>query len=171
MIVQNAYSAGQFVYCVTNWSPHETNTYFNEGDGHFHQWVYIVDGWGIGEIRETPTGPNIRREDEKQPGALVDLSPTRGYYHVTTTKESPLTMMMFNPIPADRNLSVEMVKGPTTKTVEAVDTRTTIVCITGPITANDKTLTNLQHAKVFPGKTAELTLPENTVVALVKEVV
>jgi redox-sensitive bicupin YhaK (pirin superfamily) len=77
--------------------------------------------------------------------------------------------MMFNPIPDSRNLKVDIVKGPATRTVTADASRTTIVCITGPITANDKTLVSLQHAKVFSGKTAELVVPENSVCALVTE--
>jgi hypothetical protein len=76
---------------------------------------------------------------------------------------------MFNPIPADRVLDVEIIKGPTTKTVTATDKRVTIVCITGPITANDKQLSSMQYAKLFPGKTAELILPESSVCALVSD--
>jgi hypothetical protein len=76
---------------------------------------------------------------------------------------------MFNPIPDTRVLDVEIVKGPLIKTVTVTGKRVTVVCITGPITANDKTLASLQHAKIFPGKTAELNLPENTVCALVSD--
>jgi hypothetical protein len=78
-------------------------------------------------------------------------------------------MIMFNPIPDSRELDIEIVKGPITKTVTAVDKRVTIVCITGPINANDKSIESLQHAKIFPGKTAELSLSEGTVCALVSD--
>jgi hypothetical protein len=76
---------------------------------------------------------------------------------------------MFNPIPETRKLNIEIVKGGTTRTITAGENRIVIVCITGPIAANDKTLVSLQHAKIFPGKTVELILPENTVCALVSE--
>ena len=76
-------------------------------------------------------------------------------------------MIFFNPIPETTELTVEIVHGPITKTVSAEDKRITVVCITGPITANDKNLAGLQHAKIFPGKSATLILPENTVCALV----
>jgi hypothetical protein len=77
--------------------------------------------------------------------------------------------MFFNPIPDTRDLKVDILKGAGTHTITADETRKVIVCITGPIEANDKTLVSLQHAKIFPGKTVELTLPENTVCAVVSE--
>ena len=169
MILNNAINAGGFIYCMAYFGPHESNTYFNDGDGHYHQCIYIVEGRGSGTITATPDGEVLRYEDGDSQGQLIDLSPARGLYHTTKTQDISLTTMMFNPIPASRELDVEIVKGPTTKTITATDKRVTVVCITGPITANDKTLASLQHAKIFPGKTAELNLPENTVCALVSD--
>jgi len=169
MILNNAVNAGGFIYCMAYWSPNERITYFNDGDGHYHQFVYVVDGEGYGEVRQTENGEIFRSDNTKRVGELLDLTDTRGMYHTTVTKEQSLNMIMFNPIPTTRILNVEIVNGPITKTVTASDKRITIVCITGPITANDKTLASLQHAKIFPGKTAELNLPENTVCALVSD--
>ena len=169
MILNNAVNAGGFIYCMAYWSPNERITYFNDGDGHYHQYVYVVDGEGYGEVRLTENGEIFRSDNTKRVGELLDLTDTRGMYHTTVTKEQSLNMIMFNPIPSTRILNVEIVNGPATKTVTASDKRITIVCITGPITANDKTLASLQHAKIFPGKTAELNLPENTVCALVSD--
>ena len=169
MILNNAVNAGGFIYCMAYWSPNERITYFNDGDGHYHQFVYVVDGEGYGEVRQTENGEIFRSDNTKRVGELLDLTDTRGMYHTTVTKEQSLNMIMFNPIPTTRILNVEIVNGPITKTVTASDKRITIVCITGPITANDKTLASLQHAKIFPSKTAELNLPENTVCALVSD--
>ncbi len=169
MILNNAVNTGSFIYCMAHWTPNESNTYYNAGNGHYHQAVYVVDGEGIAELRETADGPVIRKEDDRAVGQLIDLAPTRGLYHTTITKDKPLTMIMFNPIPETRNLKIEIVKGTETKTITATDKRIVIVCITGPITANDKTLVSLQHAKIFPGKTVELVVPENAVCALVSE--
>ena len=169
MILNNAVNAGGFIYCMAFWSPNERITYFNDGDGHYHQFVYVVDGEGHGEVRQTETSEIFRSDGTKRVGELLDLSDTKGMYHTTITKEHSLNMIMFNPIPDTRILNVEIVKGPISKTVSAIDKRITIVCITGPISANDKTLASLQHAKIFPGKTAELHLPENTVCALVSD--
>ena len=169
MILNNAVNAGGFIYCMAYWSPNERITYFNDGDGHYHQYVYIVDGEGYGEVRLTENGEIFRSDNTKRVDELLDLSDTKGMYHTTVTKEQSLNMIMFNPIPDTRILDVEIIKGPITKTVTTTDKRVTVVCITGPITANDKTLASLQHAKIFPGKTAELNLPENTVCALVSD--
>ena len=169
MILNNAVNAGGFIYCMAFWSPNERITYFNDGDGHYHQFVYVVDGEGHGEVRQTEASEIFRSDGTKRVGELLDLSDTKGMYHTTITKEHSLNMIMFNPIPDTRILNVEIVKGPISKTVSAIDKRITIVCITGPISANDKTLASLQHAKIFPGKTAELHLPENTVCALVSD--
>lgn len=169
MILNNSINAGNFIYCMANWTPNESNTYYNAGHGHYHQAAYVVDGWGVAEIRETIDGPVVRSDDTKRPGELIDLIPTKNMYHTTITKESSLTMIMFNPIPDTRELDIEIVKGPITKTVLAEDKRITIVCITGPITANNKSIESLQHAKIFPGKTAELSLSEGTVCALVSD--
>ena len=169
MILNNSINAGNFIYCMAYFGPNETNTYYNDGHGHYHQYIYIVEGRGSGTITATPDGEVLRYEDGDSQGQLIDLSPTRGLYHTTKTQDTSLTTIMFNPVPAERTLDVEIVKGPANKTVYAAEKRITVVCITGPITANDKTLASLQHAKIFPGKTAELTLPENTVCALVTD--
>lgn len=169
MILNNSINAGNFIYCMASLSPHEKNVYHNTGNGHYHQYMYIVDGSGTGEISDVEGGEVIEFNDTKQPGTLVDLSHTREKYHTTKTIDDSLAMIFFNPIPDTRTLNVEIVKGPITKTISAVRNRIVVVCITGPITTKNKTLESLQHAKIFPGQTVELTLPENTICALVSE--
>lgn len=169
MILNNSVNAGNFIYCMANWTPNERNTYLNTGNGHYHQYAYVVSGSGIAEIRDTLDGEVIEYDDTERVGELIDLSHSKDKYHTTITTNDSLTMMLFNPIPATRNLSVEIVKGAVTRTISATDNRITIVCVTGPVTANGKLIGNLQHAKVFPGKTAELVVPENAVCALVSE--
>jgi hypothetical protein len=77
-------------------------------------------------------------------------------------------MMMFNPIPHDRKLNVEIVKGPTTIEVVAGGDRTTVVCITGPVIIKGKRLESQQYATVFADTTASLEIPLNGICALVK---
>jgi len=168
MILNNAVKAGNFIYCATSLSPYETNIYHNEGDGHYHQCGYIVDGYGTAEIKETADGKNVRFNDTRQPGQLIDLSDARGLYHKTSTQESGLSMLMFNPIPQTRKLDVEIVRGNgNSKNITATNKRITIVVITGIINVNGKEVVNMQHVKVFPGKSVEIQSPLNTVYALV----
>lgn len=169
MILNNAINAGNFIYCMAHFSPNESNTYHNQGNGHFHQYLYIVDGQGIVENRETADGPAIRREEGNGVGILVDLTDTRGLFHTTITNENSLTVILFNPIPETRNLKVEIIKGEQSQIITANDSRKVIVCITGPVIANNKTLMSLQHAKIFPGKTVELAVPKHSVCAIVSE--
>ena len=166
MIRNNAGNVGGFIYCATYLSPNESGPYYNSGDGHYHQWVYVVSGSGKANLSDEKNGPITLTKDVFWTGKIVDKSDTKGKYSQLSTVEG-LSMIFFNPIPETTELTVEIVHGPITKTVSAEDKRITVVCITGPITANDKNLAGLQHAKIFPGKSATLILPENTVCALV----
>jgi len=169
MIMNNSVNAGNFIYCMFYAGPNETTTYLNDGHGHFHQSVYVVDGKAIG-IVEDLDGNEIITKPSVAPGEIDNtLIETKGTMHTIKTEEQGLTFVAFNPIPDTRVLNLELLKGPTTKTITATESRITLVCITGPITANGKTLKTLQHAKIFPGKTAEVNVPENAVCILVSE--
>lgn len=169
MIVYNSFNAGPFVYCNYYQGINETNTYYNEVDGHYHAWIYIVSGQATAEIRDTAdltTTPLYT--DDQPPGSLVDQRRSKGKYVTTITTDQGCGMMMFNPIPQTDELSIEIVTGAQTKTVTATDKRITIVCITGPITANGINLNTLEHAKIFPGKTVEIVSSDTNVYALVR---
>jgi hypothetical protein len=171
MIFNHVVNVGGFAYCTTYYGPHTNYTYFNGNDGHYHQWLYIVDGAASAEVRDTEDRNQtpIYTDSKHVPGVLLDVSASQDKYVTTTTDDIGLSMMMFNPIPTTRDLDVEIVKGITTKTITAENTRITLVCVIGPITVNDKTVESLQHVKIFPGKTVEVTLPEHTVCALVQD--
>lgn len=170
MILNNTINAGNFIYCMAYWGPNETSEYFAGGNGHFHQYGYIVDGWGATEIRNDRGGEVIEFNDMKQPGVLLDLSHTENTYQSIITSDSSLTVMFFNPVPTTRKLSVEILNIGGEYDIEAKSTRKVVVCITGPASINEKPLASLQHAKIFPGKQAKLILPEHAVCAVVTEV-
>lgn len=170
MIIENSpVNAGNFIYCPVYFGPNETYVYLNGGDGHHHQYTYVVDGQAEVKMSLTPDGEPVYFNNSDSSSALFNHEQYKGMYHTITTTNRSLSIINFNPIPETRQLDVEILKGPLTQQVVANDKRITIVCITGPITANDKTLASLQYAKLFPGKTAELTLSESSVVALVSD--
>jgi redox-sensitive bicupin YhaK (pirin superfamily) len=171
MILNHAVNVGGFLYCATYQGPHTTYTYFNDNDGHYHRWLYMIDGSATVNVRNTNdiTEDPIYTDFGHLPGTLIDVKPSQGKYVTTTTNDIGLSMLMFNPIPATRELTVEIVKGTVSKTITASEQRITLICINGPITVNDKTVESLQHVKVFPGKTVTITLPEHTVCALVQD--
>ena len=171
MILNNAVNTGNFIYCVAHITPNEKHSYYNQGHGHYHQYAYIVDGYAVSHVRDSEDSDPLHtfRDDDRTQGILLDLSSTLGKYHTITTKEQGISMVLFNPIPETRKINVEIVTGPNTKTVSAGDKRIVLVSITGPIYAGGKTLASLQHAKIFPGKTIELIVPENAICALVSD--
>jgi hypothetical protein len=140
MILNNAINAGGFIYCAAYFDPHETQGYFSSGDGHHHQYSYIVQG--SAEIKMSPTidGDPVYFNDSDMSGTLFCHDEYIEMYHSIVTKDKSLSIINFNPIPASRNLAVEIIKGPITKSVTANEKRITLVCITGPITANGKIL-------------------------------
>lgn len=185
MLINHFIRAGEFGYCTTYFAPHSTHSNLNDGDGHYHQVVYVLDGGGISETRDvegtdTPAGviqPLVQGELFRTE-ANVDESEyfgpygkdSRGLWITTITGDRGCCTVLFNPIPASRRLDVNLVKGKdqSSYTIEPQEKRTTIVCLTGPIYVNDKKMITLQHAKVFPGKTAEIKLTEHSVCALVQ---
>jgi len=173
MLVNNAYNAGNFVYCSVYFGPHMISHYYNDNDGHYHQWLYIVEGDPAtrAELRDVDdlTVPPLFVGSGRGTGELLDVSDGLGKYVTTYTADKGLAMIMFNPIPTSRNLDVEILKGPIQIDITAENNRKTIVCINGPIQANNSTLSSLQHAKIFPGKTVNLTLSENTICAIVQD--
>ena len=168
MILNNAINAGNFVYCMANFSPNESHTYQNIGNGHFHQFLYVVSGRAE-ETIEDQDGNVVLFDDSDREGELVDMTELKGTVHKTKTTDTSISFITFNPVPDTRQLAVEILKGPSQHTVTAESSRKTIVCITGTIKVNDKELSTLQHAKIFPGKTVEITMPENTVCAIVSD--
>ena len=166
MIVSNTINAGIFVYCTTYISPHESVAYHNSGNGHYHQYTYVTSGKGTAEHRDSIDGPVTEFRDVFYSGKIVDKSSTKGKFTKLETQEG-VGLIFFNPVPDSRPLTVDIIHGPATQLISAGSNRKTIVCITGPVTANGKELQSLQHAKIFVGKRAELIVPENAVCAIV----
>ena len=167
MILNNAVNTGPFIYCMAYFAPHENHSYYNSGDGHHHQWTYVLDG-SAEIVMGDPSDP-IYSNNSNVPGTLFDHSEYKDMYHNIKTINNSLSLINFNPVPATRDLLVDIVKGPCVRAVTTTSKRVTVVCITGPIMINDKELVSLQHAKIFSPKTATLNLPDNTICALVSD--
>lgn len=172
MITNLAINAHNFIYCLVYQSANETTSYYNDMNGHYHQWIYLVEG-EMDVVRISDTEDNLVSSRDMLPplqaGGVYNISETRGKYVVTKTKDAGASMIMFNPVPADRDLKIEIVKGSNTREVTATNTRVTIVCITGPIQVNGKELKSNQYAVVFENTSATLTMGETAVCAIVSE--
>lgn len=161
MISNVAVSTNSFIYCLTYKSPYETAEYFNDNVGHYHSVIYLLEG-----------SMNIVIDNKEMPvleaGVVYDISDTKGKTIKSSTGAVGASMVMFNPIPEDKKLNVEVVKGSQVVQLNP-KTRTTIVCLTGPVDVNGKTLKTNQYAVVFANKSATLTLGDNTLCAIVSE--
>lgn len=170
MRIQQGIDCGSFIYCSCYLSPNQKVTHLNAGDGHFHQWLYLVEGSAKAEVKHTADGPNIYERAGDPVGTLVDETDTLGKYVVTTTDDDGMACMLFNPIPATNKLDVQIIKGAGNHKITATDKRITIVAISGPVTVNGKEVGDHQYAKLFTGKTAEIEMSEHGVIALVTTV-
>jgi hypothetical protein len=167
MIVNNAVNVNSFIYCSVYQGPNETTNYFNSGNGHFHESIYLVEG----NATYTATNTEIESSDDIYypliADNLTDIADSKGKYVITKTGQTGASMIMFNPIPESKQLAIEIVKGAQTLTVAAKDQRITVICITGPITIKNKVLQSMQYAVVFANTETTLVLSENTICALV----
>jgi hypothetical protein len=171
MISNTIINTNGFLCCAVYQSPYETTTYFNDNNGHYHSKIYLIEGEMSAFESETEvlTELDLAVRLQMVQGTLYDVSHTRGKFVTAKTGVKGAAMAMFNPIPADKNLDVEIIKGPRTTEITPTDGRVTIVCLTGPVDVNGKTLKTSQYAVVFENKTAILTMQENTICALVRE--
>jgi len=171
MILNKVISAGNFVYCM-NYFPAYTNITmpnFDSGTGGYHQMYYMIDGYATVDARESQdmNAPIVYTIDVAK-GQLVDATPTRNKYFTITLGDQSVAAMAFNPLSPDQVLSVEIVNTTEKFYVGAADKRKTLVCLQGSMTANGITITSGQHAKIFPGKSAEIVLNDNAICAIVQ---
>lgn len=167
MIINNAVNVNSFVYCSVYQGPNETTNYYNSGNGHFHESIYLVEGEASYTAADTevesPNDVYLPLVTDK----LTDITHSKGKYVITKTGAAGASMIMLNPIPENKQLAVEIVKGAQTVTVTAKEQRITVICITGPVTIKGKVLQSMQYAVVFANTSTTLVLPENTICALV----
>ena len=169
MILLNNYNAGPFIYCVGYISPNEKFTYVNEGEGHYHQFAY-AESTGVLTVIDPNTNQEVsfeKPEDYDNFGFLFDFTDKKGWETISSTTDKSVVFLAFNPVPSNRNLSVEMVEGEETKTITATDKRKTVVVFLGSILANNKEVNSLQYVKVLPGSSAIIKSNPDTIYAIV----
>ena len=165
-MINNDVNAGSFIYCMTHWGPYEVKKIHNVGNGLYHQYTYLIDGNLKIEFRDSPDGDVKHILDSTiSSQKFLDHAPLPKYETVSTQADG-VTAMFFNPISETRLLNVEIYKEGS-YTVGLADKRMTIVCIQKEVYANGNKIMVMQHATIFPGKTAKLVVPENSICALV----
>ena len=167
MISNVAVNANSFIYCLVYQGPNETTTYFNDNTGHLHSAIYMVEGNIDTYPSETETLTSDSVNAPLLDGHFYDISNTRGKYIIAKTGNRGASMAMFNPVPADKKLDIEVIRDHKTLEVTATDKRVTIDCLTGPVKVNGKILKTNQFTVVFPNKSAKLVMGGNHICALV----
>jgi hypothetical protein len=165
MILNQSINTNSFIYCSVYQSSHETTNYYNTGNGHFHESIYILEGEITYTFADAQELSGSETFNTLSKGQTLDLTASKGKYVITKTADVGASMIMFNPIPDSKHLSVDFVTGD--KTITATDDRVTVICITGPVTIKDKTLNSGQYAVVFANTSADLVQSNNTICALV----
>lgn len=92
MILNNVVNARTFIYCSVYWSPHETSTYHNSSDGHYHQYIYFVHGKGLQEHSLTRDGEVIFTipADVDMTGQLHEIYEFKDRFTTIATLVDPL---------------------------------------------------------------------------------
>jgi len=174
MILHQAYNTNILNYCSLYFGPNESRSFLNVGVGSTHTHIYIASGSGKFTWTPEDNTEEILDSYDVEAGQLIDVRETVGQLQLIGADDAGLSIMAFNPLFYDKDITndtVEIVKGPNNKTVVGEDkSRIVVICVDGKITINDKELVSLQHAMVYPGKTADITIPDNSVIAIITSV-
>lgn len=167
MISHTAVNANGFIYCSVYQSPNETTTYHNDNVGEYHAAIYMLEG----NLDTYPSETEILASDAVNAplaqGQLYDISNTRGKFVIAKTGNAGASMVMFNPVPADKNLNIKIVDTPQNVEIDSSAGKVTIVCLTGPVTVNGKTVNSMEFVRVYQGVPATLIVNEDSICALV----
>lgn len=167
MIASQSINVNSCVVCFVYQGPNETTTYYNDNMGHFHKYIYVLEG----QIDTYPTlDGTITPDIENAPlntDTLYDITPTKGKYVVGKTGNVGAAMVMFNPIPLDNNLNVEVFKGNQTINIIETNERKVIMCMSGAVQINGKTVSSNQFATVHIGKSATLVMNDTDICAII----
>jgi len=171
MIAYNSYVADGFVYMPFFVGPHEHgHPMLNANDGFYSQFIYVVHGSGSYHIRDTEDGDETGTALPAV-GQLLNISENYEKFHCIEAGENGAGLVFFNPIPATQDLAIELLESGSSHTVTATDKNKTVVCISGPISIGGgdigKSLVAHQHAKVKPGQSFTVSIPDHSVAVIV----
>ena len=166
MIAHNAYPADGFMYVPIYVGPHEHgHPMLNAVDGYYSQSLYVVHGSGEYHLRDTEDGDETASVLPVA-GEFLDISANYDKYHCLEAGANGLAVIFFNPIPITNTLSFEKLE-PGTATVSATDKTKIVMCVNGPMGIGTQELVAHQHAKVKPGQSFPLSIPEHSLAIVV----
>ena len=165
-MINNDVNAGNFIYCTTHWGPYESRLFHNVGNGLRHDYTYLIDGKLKIEFRNSEDGEVVETIDSTQVNYKLLNYEDKADYQTVITEAEGCTAMFFNPLDSSKKIKVDILNAGA-HTITATDKRITLVGVIRTINVNNLELLPMQHAIIFPGKTAQLVIPENGVCAAV----
>lgn len=164
MIFSQAVNIKSCIVCFAYQGPNQVTTYFNDNIGHFHKYVYVLDG----QIDTEVTPENSSVPDSSLlllPKQFYDISYTKGKNIKGVTGETGAAMVFFNPIRTE-DITVEIIKDKQTLKLKATE-RISVVCLTGSVEANGKAINQMQFATLPLNKTVTIKIEDGTICAIV----
>lgn len=165
MILSQAINIRSCIVCFAYQSPNEVSNYVNDQTGHLHRFVYLTGGTIYTEVTKVDSDtPDITYQ--LVPYELYDINHSRGKYIKGVTTDVGAEMVFFNPIPADSDIKVQIYKDKQTLSLESIE-KSTIVCLSGSITANGKVIEKMQYAALPLDKATIVELKDGAICAVV----
>ena len=149
-----------FVLCIGHISADHTFVVTPEDtmkDGTFSQVNYCI----FGKCDLYDSSDNL--VDEIVEGDSYDGTEYYGKgYKCVTPENIGGSWFSINPLPATKIYDFEVLGEDDTRTIVGDGIERTIICVTGSMTVNDKTLTEKQYARILNGKTANITIAKGS---------
>lgn len=141
MIIQNAIGCRGFAICHGTMTANESLTNPNINNGSFNQWVYLYSGSAL-------AGNESNQATELTAGSLVDVSQYADAPIKYVAGNDGATWIGINPVPSTKRYDAELIKGNITKTIDASNKETFIICVEGVVTCNGIQLNSTQYARI-----------------------
>lgn len=162
MIAYNSYVADGFIYLSMYIGPHEHgHPMLNANDGYFAQSLYVVNGSGTFHVRDTEDGTDTDTA-VPAPGNFLEIGEHYDKFISLSSGDSGLALVFFNPLPITNTLSYEKLTAGTHTVSASGETTKHVVCVNGPIGIGTQQLLAHQHAKVKPGQSFPVEIPEHS---------
>lgn len=147
-----------FAICKGHMTSDEVYEYSSEdarNDAVYSQLLFGVNGSGAAYDAD---GNKII--DITIPNTVYDFKEYYGKGYSIKALENGGTWICINPIPASKMYSHELLTNDTTIVGDGAEH--VLICMIGTINVNGKTLKQLQYARIFKDKTANIVIPEGS---------
>ena len=160
MIVRTdvTYIEGIGVVCGSVFTNKGADTISTTENGATPKYAFVLTGEGRAV---SPDGTIVI---EFSNDAVMDMSALADYpFYVTECYSNSGFGVNINPVPYTNDITCELLKGPTTKTVTGTSVQSAVISVKGDIAANDKTLAAFKFARIPEGKTVDISVPEGSI--------